>query len=620
MSTLVSIFNAPQVESQTEQMQMVDVLLSMDLDALANVDVISAAGRPQKKSEAAAIISVISKEDIQQWQYQSVAEALQQIPGIHCINNLVSYNCGIRGINGGMRAYNRIMKVMINGQSIAFRSSGANFIGPELIPMSIIEKIEVIRGPVSALYGADAFLGVINIITQLPSEASQKTQLNIVQSTTNDNSGYLFSAQTLGKNNRSSYSLAVSKAKYDRSGLTVPDTIPANAAIKKPNLVAGNQNINDTAEPANIFGQWRYQNGQHDLSLSGQFSRLDSYAEFLDFGELSHANRVSIESGFLRIEDYWSLTQSLSIKGALAYSKGKPSSKESLSFGDANTHPRRDFGYSATDLLLELHYTVNEAHQLTLGLDTRNDKETLISIYNVDNTTAAETLVSNEGGEVTFKDQGYYLQYLGNIAEKISLTLNARRDDHSIYGVQDSYRTGLIYKINSKINSKLLYGTAFKAPAAMQLFAQPLFSGEIEGNPNLKSELVTTLEFAMDGRITKTTSYEFNIYQSKLSDKVEFVAGTAKNVTTQNRGEQNSRGIEGEFLWVYSKHSIILNGAYQKTEVDTINILSQNNQNDSALYPVLMANLFWKYQFTHEKHLGLQWHYVSERRASDQNI
>ena len=55
---------------------------------------------------------------------------------------------------------------MINGQVIAFRSDSTNYLGPELISMQSIERIEIVRGPGSALYGANAFLGVVNIITK----------------------------------------------------------------------------------------------------------------------------------------------------------------------------------------------------------------------------------------------------------------------------------------------------------------------------------------------------------------------------------------------------------------------------------------------------------------------
>ena len=56
--------------------------------------------------------------------------------------------------------------MLIDGHSVAFHSTGGNWLGPELVPLSAIERIEIVRGPASALFGADAFLGVINIKTR----------------------------------------------------------------------------------------------------------------------------------------------------------------------------------------------------------------------------------------------------------------------------------------------------------------------------------------------------------------------------------------------------------------------------------------------------------------------
>ncbi len=76
------------------------------------------------------------------------------------------HNFGVRGINAGLRAGSRIIKFMINGQPAHFRATSQSFIGSELIAMDLIERIEIIRGPVSALYDANAFVGVVNIITR----------------------------------------------------------------------------------------------------------------------------------------------------------------------------------------------------------------------------------------------------------------------------------------------------------------------------------------------------------------------------------------------------------------------------------------------------------------------
>ena len=71
-------------------------------------------------------------------------------------------------MSGGLGAESGNIKVMIDGRSVAYRSTSGNWLGVELVPLESVEQIEIIRGPASALYGADAFLGVVNIITVSP--------------------------------------------------------------------------------------------------------------------------------------------------------------------------------------------------------------------------------------------------------------------------------------------------------------------------------------------------------------------------------------------------------------------------------------------------------------------
>ncbi|MCK5169994.1 MAG: TonB-dependent receptor plug domain-containing protein, partial [Bacteroidales bacterium] len=126
-------------------------LFNLSLQELMNVNITTASKRTETISEAPAIISVITSLQIRQRGYRTVAEALESLPGIDILNDHLQYNAGIRGINSGMRAWSRIVKVMIDNQPVSFRATSENFLGEELIPISAVERIEVIRGPSSAL-------------------------------------------------------------------------------------------------------------------------------------------------------------------------------------------------------------------------------------------------------------------------------------------------------------------------------------------------------------------------------------------------------------------------------------------------------------------------------------
>ncbi|MBM3271024.1 MAG: TonB-dependent receptor plug domain-containing protein [Candidatus Sericytochromatia bacterium] len=120
---------------------------SLSLGELLGVNVVSATKAAQSLREAPAIMDVITDRDLRERGYASVAEALQAVPGFCVLFDYVNYNVGVRGISSGMRAWSRILKVMIDGQSVALRVDSTNFLGPELIPLSAIKRIEIIRAP-----------------------------------------------------------------------------------------------------------------------------------------------------------------------------------------------------------------------------------------------------------------------------------------------------------------------------------------------------------------------------------------------------------------------------------------------------------------------------------------
>ena len=82
------------------------------------------------------------------------------------IDDHVFIDVGIRGVHAGLRGMSRILKVLIDDHPVAFRPTSGSLLGLEMIPIRAIDRIELIRGPASALYGANAFLGVLQIVTR----------------------------------------------------------------------------------------------------------------------------------------------------------------------------------------------------------------------------------------------------------------------------------------------------------------------------------------------------------------------------------------------------------------------------------------------------------------------
>jgi outer membrane receptor for ferrienterochelin and colicins len=160
----VSLWPSP-ARGQTEEERLIEQL---DLQTLLNtpVDVWTPSKTPQKSYQAPSIVTTVTREQIAAWGFRSMAELLGHLLGFHVVDDQTSPNVAVRGHSGGLYADSSIIKVLINAHPVAFSPTGGIGLGPELIPLSAVERVEVIRGPASALYGADAFLGMINIQTR----------------------------------------------------------------------------------------------------------------------------------------------------------------------------------------------------------------------------------------------------------------------------------------------------------------------------------------------------------------------------------------------------------------------------------------------------------------------
>ncbi len=227
--------------AQTEEVDIFD----LSFEELANIKIISATQREQTIGEAPAIISIITRQEIKDRGYQTVGEALNSVAGLDPLHDRFQYNLGIRGINGGMRAWSRIVKLMIDGQPVAYRSSSENFLGKELIPVNIVERIEIVRGPGSALYGSNAFLGVINIITlrsELSNWAEVSGQIGSSQFINGDGSSIAVGGRSGGFN----FIAAGSFNKSDISGQTpvnVPGSEIYGSNAKSVNDISRNRSL-----------------------------------------------------------------------------------------------------------------------------------------------------------------------------------------------------------------------------------------------------------------------------------------------------------------------------------------------------------------------------------------
>ena len=456
----------------------------LDLAALMNLDsqVTSATKIAQSISEAPAIIAVITRKDLADRGYDSVAEALGALPGFFVNSDYILPDVGIRGISGELRGGSRLIKVMLNGHPVSFRSETTNWLNGALVPIDAIDRIEVIRGPGSALYGANAFLGVVNIITR--------------KATTVDGVSFRYQGHRFGDKLGQSLS-AVSAFHYgpldvvvgyqqqsiDRSGLRVrcgttfasDDFSNSNSTPceEQDDLARGIEFDLDPASPTfeqsvlSSTDDWDRNSAflaQATLDLGVAFGadqdafgtvnfmanlqRLDTGASFADWGVLSYeryeddnsivsnsGNRVALFNDLYAVKwskGFWDDSFVVTAGGRLAH--GGPSSHEALR--ETKKVERQRSGFEGHDLFVELFGVpvegVGKVDWLTEGSVV--DSWTLMA--SADMSQDYIDLVDDAGGDGTYRrvrpiSRGVLGQStLSMLNKRVNLVAGLRYDDY----------------------------------------------------------------------------------------------------------------------------------------------------------------------------------------------
>jgi len=588
-----------------------DALLNMDLGQLTQLPVVTASRHEQTVAQAPAVITVLDGEDMRRHGYRSVAEALAQVPGFYVIGDGVGNYVVVRGIDSGERAYGRTLKVMLDGQPLGLRSNGSQFLGPELIPMGIIDRIEVVQGPASALYGADAFLGVINIITRDDPPAAR---INLgVGHMQGSGGGGDVSAEALSSFNKGPWSaVATASGERDnRSGLLLPASSPDYGSF------SGDQSSYDLGRPLSSYARLRYSGDNQTHTLALQASELDSSGEFLDFGTLDPSNRIAEAQQTLSWLSDWEPADSQHYQLRMAHAWGGPdNTMQHLSLGQTDVYPEEDFGYRSDELGLEAQFSQGSQH-LVVGGDGCWDDESPIDIFSIGNDGAA-TPLSTPGAPHLFRNIGTYMQYQWLPAAGWSPSLNWRHDDSDHYGSHDSYRLGLSRALTPRLSTKLLYGTSFQAPNAYELYAQPLYPGDVLGNPDLAPETASSSDVQLLWQARDKLLLTLTAYHMTVSNLIE-LEPYGINQRWSNLGTEAGNGLSTELRWQAGASELRLNSSYQRATVSMQQPLTPTVQLPTASAPSLINSGEWLYRLEGSE-LGIESRYASARRASDSNI
>lgn len=549
LSAILLAGATPLPAAEPEAPLRIATLLQKGLAELVELDVSLATGTPKPLKLAPSVATVITAADIEAMGAITLDEVLESVPGIHVMPSPTNLFTSIWAVRGVFSQLDPQVLFLVNGQPVRTSSHGsipATF----RMPVSMISRVEIIRGPGSAVLGTDAFAGAINVITKEAGEIDG-TQAGVRAGS--------FNATHLWARHGGVYDgwevalgAEYQKGDGDRDRMISSSVrAPGSTTPVAPGPLDTHYEVAD-ADLLIRKGSWLFRVYYNEIFDNGmgpgiiQTHTSESSAKNRWFsGSLAWQGKdllpdfdatVALSGSYSRGENYFQF-----YPGTVLNMIGNPGVQE-LNGGLELTTLYRGWADHGVRAVAGLTYFDADTFQ------KKNFGPGVLRQY-------GELVDISDTSYVYLTDQNRSLLYAvlqdeWGFAKAWSLTAGARFDNYSDFGSAVSPRLALVWRTTPELTSKLLYGRAFRAPAFGELHFQN--NPATLGNPDLKPEQIDTVELAFDYKPTKSLRLGFNVFTFKIEDLIDYVPepGTTTPKTAQNVHAQDGNGFELEADWL----------------------------------------------------------------------
>jgi len=553
----------------------------INLESLLRLKVVTASGGVAEESDLApANVFTILGAEIADHGWRSLAEVLANVPGMYIVSDYVTYNVSVRGTSGGLRAGSRIIKVMINGTDVSFRPDLNALIGPEFIPVELIERVEVARGPLSALYGANAFLATVNVITATPEKlAAQLGAHGGVRPVSGQSARLGFGGTGVVTHRMGEHLRLLLGASYshdDRGGLTLQQTFPGQTGTSIP---LGQPSGSDLNRPISLFGRVTATTSRFgETSLQGGMQQMDSNGQF-QLNSVLSGSRYVIRNLWASAQHQASWTDAVSTQATIGVAHGAPTSSERLyltpspasvdqnagpNFGMPYSYFSRNFGYSSVDASAGVTVQPRPSVRFSGGVDGALENHQTLYYSQHFLVGPPDDPFHNKGDvtvnngdpvpvpEVSVKKVAPNLHAMWSPIPTVRLYADGRVDFSNLFPKQYSWRAAAGWRILPNLVVKAIGGKAFQAPSTVFLYAYQGFgaTNDIQGSKNVPAAGDLVPQTVQSGELV--VSYfqgdrlSLNVagYLQSVHNQIAFRQNLAGTFYAQNEGTASSYGGE----------------------------------------------------------------------------
>lgn len=482
----------------------ISLVISLPLLAKPSIEetLVTATRNEQLLSETLSTAHVVELDDIEKMQPPNFATLLDRVSGVGFQDSGGQGSVSglfIRGTNLSQ------VVVLIDGMRTASATLGQTAL--EGIPLESIERVEIVKGPLSGLYGADALGGVVQVFTKRGSAEGMNGGFNV---------GY-------GSHDSESYSAFFSGGNEDYS-------FYANVAgedvggIDRTSLKTGGNQDKDSYEKTS---------GHLSLSarltedLQGQFTYLknegESQFDNLFGADTGHHSKTELESASAQLK--YQALQQLDLVLTTGYLSDRI---ETPAFGSDITTRRRSSS-------LQANFRSDSDNLWVAGADYYKDKVETLAAF-------AETKRDNTG---------YFVQWQGSF-DQVSSVVSLRYDDNEAYGSDSNGSVALGYTLDNGIKLVASAGTAFKAPTFNDLY-YPYY-----GNPDVLPEETESYELSAQGEYAGG-AWRLSAFRSNVTNLIGYDVST---YSANNISDATLEGVEVEYRRYFGAWSISSNLEY----------------------------------------------------------
>ncbi|MCX6362014.1 MAG: TonB-dependent receptor [Armatimonadetes bacterium] len=510
-------------------------LKRLSLEDLTQVEVgvvYGASQRAQRTTEAPSSVTIITREDIRQFGYRTLADALRSVHGLYVTNDRAYDFIGVRGFNrpgdfGGRTP------VTINGHRINDAVYDSNFAGTEFpLDLALVERIEVIRGPASSLYGNNAFFAVINVVTRRGGDIGG-TELSASGGTYRTANGRL----TYGNQLEGGAEVTLSGTLAGSAGprrLFYPEFEAVNGGVA--------ENMNGESG-GSLFGEVR----RGDYALAAVYGRRNKHVPNAPYGTLfgDPTYTTADERAFvdLRYDHEYANQLDLRVRAYYDHYAGRQQFPYEYNYsvppllGDRTLNIELDTARSL-GAEAQVSKTLWRKHEVMLGAEFRWDP--LLHLRNID-VDPAFTWRDNHDSART---AGAYFQDMVPLTAGLALNAGLRYDWFSRFRSTVTPRAALIQSAGHDTTVKLLYGQAVRAP---NYYEYGNIMPGYRSNPNLQPETTRALELAVEHGLNAHLRANASLFLSDIGRLI----GQAYDPATDefyndNLGGARTRGAEFE--------------------------------------------------------------------------